>query len=132
MDDFEIKFKQYNRWNVQSAKEMRNNPTPAEKQMRQEILKNKPLGYKFTRQKPIWSFIVDFYCSKLALVIELDWEIHKKTKKYDAQRTCFLKEQWLSVIRYWNNEALKNPDKIYKDILDIIKEIEKNIKSRWD
>jgi very-short-patch-repair endonuclease len=61
MDDFSVKYKEYNRGHNIFAREMRKNPTPAEEKMWQEILKNRPWGYKFTRQKPIWSFILDFH-----------------------------------------------------------------------
>jgi len=53
----------------------RNNPTEAEYIMWQFLRKNK---YKFVRQKPILRFIVDFYCKKLLLAIEIDGEIHNK------------------------------------------------------
>lgn len=125
MDDLSVKYKEYNRGHNIFAREMRKNPTPAEEKMWQEILKNRPWGYKFTRQKPIWSFILDFYCAKLSLAIELDWEGHNKNKEYDNQRTSFLSSNWISVIRYWNNEVINKTDKVYKDLLDYIKEIEK-------
>jgi very-short-patch-repair endonuclease len=125
MDEYWIKYKSYNRSNTPSAREMRKNPTPAEEKMWQDILKHRPWGYKFTRQKPIWSFILDFYCAKLSLAIELDGEVHKKNKEYDKKRTSFLFSKWISVIRYWNNEVIKNTDKVYKDLLDYIRETEK-------
>lgn len=53
---------------------MRRNPTPAEQKLWEDVLKHRPLGYKFTRQKPLDFFIVDFYCAKLRLAIELDGE----------------------------------------------------------
>ena len=103
---------------------MRKNPTPAEEKMRDEMLRHRPWGYKFTRQKPIWSFILGFYCAKLWLAIELDWEGHKKNKQYDKQRTSFLSSKWVSVIRYRNNDIIKDIDKVYKKLLDYIKGIE--------
>lgn len=124
MEDFEIKYKEYNRSNIDSAREMRKNPTPAEEKMRDEMLRHRPWGYKFARQKPIWSFILDFYCAKLWLAIELDWEGHKKNKQYDKQRTSFLSSKWVSVIRYRNNDIIKDIDKVYKKLLDYIKGIE--------
>jgi len=124
MNDFWIEYKSYNRSNTDSAREMRKNPTPAEEKMWQELLRHRPWGYKFTRQKPIWSFIVDFYCSKLSLAIELDGEVHKNNKEYDKQRTSFLSSKSISVIRYRNNDIMKNIDNVYKDLLNYIKEIE--------
>ncbi len=121
MNDFWIQYKSYNRSNISSARAMRKNPTPAEEKMWEEILKHRPWWYKFTRQKPLWSFIVDFYCAKLWLAIEIDGEIHKKNKEYDKERTYSLLSQWISVIRYWNSEVIKNPDSVYKDLLKYIK-----------
>ena len=63
------------------------------------------------------------YCARLSLAIELDWEGHKKNKEYDSQRTSFLSSSWISVIRYGNNEVINKIDKVYKDLLDHIKEI---------
>ena len=127
MEETRIKYKEYNRGNVDNAKKMRSNPTKAEEKMRKEILQYRPWWYKFLRQKPIWPFVVDFYCSKLSLAIELDWEIHKKTKDYDSQRSNFLTDYWISVIRYRNDEVMKNIDVVYKDLMEFIKEIEKSL-----
>ena len=102
---------------------MRQNPTSGEDMMREHILKHRPLGYKFTRQKLIGSFIVDFYCAKLALAIEVDGEIHKKRKEYDKQRSCFLVDNWVSVTRYWNNEILNTIDEVYKDLMNFMREL---------
>ncbi len=107
---------------------MRHNPTLAEDMMWDKILKHRPKGYVFTRQKPIWSFIVDFYCAKLSLAIEIDWGIHLQTKQYDEERTCALSEQWVTVIRYRNNEVINDLDWVYRELLDIIRNFEKNKK----
>jgi|GEM_PF-2532138 len=53
MDESGPRCKFYNRSNILFAREMRKNPTPAEQKMWYEILKHRPLGYKFTRQKPL-------------------------------------------------------------------------------
>lgn len=103
---------------------MRQKPTPAEQRMREGILRHRPCGYKFTRQKPIGSFIVDFYCAKLALAIEVDGEIHKKRQQYDKERSRFLLDHGVSIARYWNNEVLKNTDFVYKDLIKFMKELE--------
>lgn len=124
MDEYGPRCKSYNRSNISNARKMRKNPTLAEQKMRQDILKNRPLGYKFTRQKPIGSFIADFYCAKLSLIIEVDGEVHKKTKEYDRERTTYMINQGISVARYYNNQVLKDIDRVYKDLLIFIKEIE--------
>jgi len=53
MDEYCLKYRAYNRSNTYDARKMRKNPTPAEAKMRDDILRYRPLGYKFTRQKPI-------------------------------------------------------------------------------
>jgi len=123
MDEYGPRCKAYNRSNTDNARKMRQNPTPAEKIMREHILQHSPLGYKFTRQKPIGSFIVDFYCAKLALAIEVDGEIHRKRKEYDRQRSCYLVDNGISLARYRNNEVLNTIDKVYKDLMRFMKEI---------
>ncbi|MFA7717088.1 MAG: endonuclease domain-containing protein [Candidatus Absconditabacterales bacterium] len=102
---------------------MRQKPTPAEEKMREGILKHRPLGYKFTRQKPIGSFIVDFYCAKLSLAIEVDGEIHKKRRQYDRERSNSLSNQGVSIARYRNNDVLTKIDTVYKDLLQFMKKL---------
>ena len=114
----------FNRSHTQYARDMRKRPTLAEEKMWEDILKHKPCWYKFLRQKPIWPFIADFYCAKLSLIIELDGDIHIKTEHYDEQRTTFLVNEGISVIRYWNREVIETPDMVYKDLLDFIREFE--------
>ena len=86
------KCRQYNKSHISFAREMRKRPTLAEDQMRQSFLRYRPVGYKFTRQKPIGPFILDFYCAKLSLAIEVDGEIHKIKQEYDHQRTLYLND----------------------------------------
>lgn len=60
------------------ARENRKNPTIAENLAWEKIFSRKQFyGFKFTRQKMLSGFIVDFYCSALQLVVEIDGEIHK-------------------------------------------------------
>jgi very-short-patch-repair endonuclease len=67
---------------------------------------------------------LDFYCSKLALAVELDGEIHKKTRQYDQERTTYLVNCGISVARYWNSDVLDTPDMVYKDLLEFMHELE--------
>ena len=64
--------------------------------------------YKFTRQKPILDYIVDFYCHELALVIEIDGESHIGREAYDVQRTQDLETLEIHVLRYTNDECTKS------------------------
>ncbi len=120
------KFVPYNTKLVQKAREFRKSETEAEKIFWKKVLTNKEIiKYKFTRQKPIDGFIVDFYCAKLALVIETDGLIHLKNKKRDKERDYIIKQKYnLKVVRYQNDVILNDMQSIVKDLQKIIKQRE--------
>lgn len=89
------------------ARQLRHDMTPAERVLWQELRANK-LGVHFRRQQIMAGFIVDFYCHKAALVIELDGDVHDLQQEEDAQREKILNEMGLRVIRFRNDEVLKN------------------------
>jgi len=99
-------FLPYNPLLVERAKEMRQNPTPAEPKLWQDYLKQFPL--KVWRQKPIDNFIVDFSCAKLNLVIEVDGDTHFSGEgmSYDQNRTRILESYGLQVVRFTNNDVM--------------------------
>src|SRR5512142_1292045 len=90
---------------VQRARELRHEMTPAEKILWQELRGNK-LGVHFRRQQVIAGFIVDFYCHKVDLVIELDGSVHDEgtQKENDALRDKALCDLGLKVVRFRNEE----------------------------
>lgn len=69
---------------LERAKELRREMTPAEKLLWQEVRANK-LGVHFRRQQIIQGFIVDFYCHKAGLVIEVDGDVHDLQKEEDER-----------------------------------------------
>ncbi len=73
--------------------------------------------YKFLRQKSIAEFIVDFYCAELSLVIELDGDSHAESIKYDAVRTTALNALGITVVRYSNDDVMRNLEGVYDDLL---------------
>jgi very-short-patch-repair endonuclease len=99
------------------ARENRSRPTVTEKTVRKSMLSGRPLGYKFTRQKPLWPYIADFYCSKLLLVIEIDGSSHRGREEYDARRDAYLASLGIVTIRYSNEEVMCAADQMYEDIL---------------
>ena len=105
---------------TENAKELRNNMTREEKHLWYDFLKDYTV--KFRRQKIIGKYIVDFYCDKAKLVIELDGSQHFEDKgiKYDKERTDFLKQYGLEVIRIPNNEVDKNFEGVCIYIDDIV------------
>ena len=92
---------------LQRAKELRRDMTPAEKILWEELRANK-LGVHFRRQQVIEGFIVDFYCHKAALVIEVDGDIHDLQQEDDARREMVLGELGLRIVRFGNDEVAKS------------------------
>jgi very-short-patch-repair endonuclease len=87
------------------ARELRKNMTPAEKILWNQVLSRRRMeGFKFLRQKPFGNFILDFYCRKILLCIEIDGEYHKSRKEYDAERTMFLSQYAITILRFSNSQ----------------------------
>jgi very-short-patch-repair endonuclease len=98
----------YNRDLIARARELRKTMTPAEKKLWYDYLKN--FKFKVLRQRPIDHFIVDFYCPSLKLVIEVDGEVHftAESQAYDYERTQRLAGYGLNVIRFTNEQVLRD------------------------
>jgi very-short-patch-repair endonuclease len=110
-------FLPYSKKHTERERENRKNATKAESKIWHEVLRMRQFAdYKFLRQKPIDNYIVDFYCSELHLVIEIDGDSHAETDGYDAVRTDVLESLGLHVIRYTNDEVLENIDGVYDDL----------------
>jgi len=90
------------------AKKNRHKPTLAENVIWQKLLRYRKTGYKFTRQKPIDRFILDFYCSELNLAIEIDGRSHIKKRGTDELRDKFLYQIGIETIRFTNEEIINN------------------------
>ena len=104
---------------LQRARELRQEMTPAEKILWQDLRGNK-LGVHFRRQQIISGFIVDFFCHKADLVIELDGEIHAEQQDYDTERDKVLSEMGLRIIRIRNDEVINNLSQVLKCISNVL------------
>lgn len=93
---------------AQRAKSMREQMTYAERRLWFSFLREYPTP--FVAQKVIGSYIVDFYCRKARLSIELDGESHytEEQKEYDRVRTTFLESMEIKELRFTNNEVREN------------------------
>ena len=98
----------YEKKNVALARELRKNMTPWEHKLWYRFLRYAPV--RFQRQKPIDSYIVDFYCSKAKLVIELDGSQHYLPDgiESDKTRTERLRQYGLEVLRFSNLDVQTN------------------------
>lgn len=94
------RFLQYNPKLKQRARDLRNNSTLSEVLLWKELKGKQMMGYDFHRQKPIGNYIVDFYCPRLNLVIEIDGDSHFLREKEDALRQQRLEALGLRFLRF--------------------------------
>ena len=109
----------YNKKLQQNANTLRKNMTKAEVCLWKFCLQHRKLkGYQFRRQRPILSYIVDFVCLDLLLIIELDGAGHNwdENIKKDNLRDDKLAAVGFKVIRFYNHEVLKNLNGVSKVI----------------
>lgn len=102
-----VKKSELNLWNKIKpvAREMRREPTEAEAHLWERLRGRGVDGCKFRRQQPVGRYIVDFYCPRAKLVIEVDGPIHAQTVEEDAGRQAELEALGLFVIRFTNDEV---------------------------
>ena len=104
------------------AKALRRRSTDAERKL-WSILRNRCFeDLKFRRQRLIGKYVVDFVCLEKGLIIEVDGGGHASQKEKDAERTLKLESQGYKVIRFWNDDILKEPDAVLKFIAHFIEE----------
>ena len=101
----------------EKARALRNNMTQVELVL-WEYLRQRPLGFKFRRQHPLGIYIVDFYCHKVKLVIEVDGNIHdvEEVKMNDVVRQKQIEAEGITVMRFSNDEVLKSMETVIQKI----------------
>ena len=106
------------------ASKLRKQQTFAE-ELLWNYLRTKPFGLKFRRQHPFLSYILDFYCHSLKLVIEVDGSIHEleEVKQNDELRERRLKAQGLIILRFTNTEIKLHLENVIEQIGICLKEI---------
>ena len=102
-----------------NAKQLRKDMPSAERKLWARI-RNKHLGgFRFRRQHTIGSYIADFACVEMRIVIELDGDQHALDEGIqDAKRDAFIESEGWQVLRFWNNEVYGNIDGVLEVILD--------------
>jgi len=98
------------------ARQMRREPTEAEALLWQHLRNHRLLGFKFRRQHSIERFIVDSYCAEARLVVEVEGPIHQYQQEEDRIRQAFLESQGLRVLRFPNQDVLRNPEQVIRQI----------------
>jgi len=113
---------EYNGKNKHLARQNRKNPTDAEKLFWSKVRRKQIKGYQFYRQKPIGGYIVDFYCPSAKLVVEIDGGGHftPEVEIADQNRSFYLKNVGLEVLRFNNTEVMTNIDGVVERLYDVL------------
>lgn len=120
--------RKYNKKNVPYAKVLRKNMTAEERHLWYDFLRNYPV--RFARQKILGRYIVDFYCAQAKLVLELDGSQHYEDNglRKDAERTAYLAQYGVRVVRIPNNAVSTN----FRGVCEYIDEIVRRSPSQPD
>ncbi len=95
---------------------LRKESTLAERKLWSRI-RNDQLGVTFRRQHAVGNYIPDFSSPKAKLIIELDGSQHLEQVDYDVERTKYLESQGYKVIRFWNNDVMKDIESVIRAII---------------
>ena len=112
--------RKHNHTIVATARMLRKNMTEEEKHLWYDFLRTYPI--RFLRQKVLGPYIVDFYCAKAKLVVELDGSQHhtESGKQHDAERSAFLEQYGLQVLRISNTAIMRDFKGVCKQINDAV------------
>jgi len=108
-----------------SAIQLRKVSTPAERKLWSRI-RNDQLGVTFRRQHAVGNYIPDFCSPKAKLIIELDGSGHLDQQEYDEERTKYFEAIGYKVIRFWNNDVMKDIDSVIRAIM-LVTESERDL-----
>ncbi len=99
------------------ARKLRREQTKAELELWMR-LRDRQLGVKFRRQHSIGPYIADFCCPERRLVVELDGGQHSEQVQADKTRSEYMESQSFRVLRFWNDQVLKETEAVLERILN--------------
>lgn len=108
---------------IEKARKLRKRSTPGERAMWNVLRRKQLLGFEFRRQRPINSFIIDFYCKECMLAIEIDGSSHYYKQAYDKARQDKLEAMGISFLRFSEFDAKNYTESV---VLEIEKWLIKN------
>ena len=112
-----IVFGQHSDEKRDAAYRMRREMTPAEDALWRRLRSSRLSGLHFRRQQIVDGFIVDFFCREAGLVVEVDGAVHEMQRDYDAERDQVLEVRGLRVLRFTNDEVLRDRGAVLMRIL---------------
>ena len=107
------------------ARAMRSDMTEAERRLWQAIRARRLMGLRFRRQIVLGDYIVDFVCPSHRLIIELDGSQHGEDDAafYDDRRTKWLEEEGYTVLRFWNDDVMRDLDGVCSHIVGVVEKL---------
>ena len=103
------------------ARSMRREPTEAEDRLWQELRGRRLDKIKFRRQLPIGRYVADFVCAEAKLIVEIDGSQHAESR-HDQERDAALKARGFRVLRFWNDDVLKELDAVCDTIIAYVRD----------
>lgn len=100
----------------ENARDLRSRMTDAERRLWYRLRAHRLNGHKFKRQVPVGPYVVDFASLDRKLIIEVDGGQHAESSA-DRRRDAFLRGQGYRVIRFWNNDVLRQTDSVLEEIV---------------
>jgi very-short-patch-repair endonuclease len=100
------------------ARRLRRASTKAERKLWSVLQRAQMSGFSFRRQHPIGDYVVDFYCTRLRLAVEVDGGQHNFQRQQisDERRTRWLQAKGVTVLRFWNNEVMENIEGVWAEV----------------
>ncbi len=102
------------------SRQLRKQSTDVERKLWRYLRNRNFNEFKFRRQQPLGSFIVDFVCFESSLIVELDGGQHSEQIKYDSERDKWLESQGFRVLRFWNNQVLGQMEAVRETIWEAL------------
>ena len=104
------------------ARHSRRNLTDAERAFWRRVRYRQLGGFRFRRQAPIGTYIVDFVCFERRLVIEVDGGQHMQAAEADRKRSDWLERNGFRVLRFWNHHVLQAPDAVIEAVWEALEQ----------
>ena len=105
------------------AKELHTKQATAQRFLWRHLRNRQLQGYKFRRQITLPPYIADFVCLEAKLIVEIDGSHYPQQLDYDKERSRYLQAQGFEVLRFWNDEVLKNTAAVLEVILRRLQDI---------
>ena len=110
---------------TEKARRLRRDPTIVERRLWYRLRNGQIDGHRFRRQHPVGPYVLDFYCPRLRLAIELDGGQHDFAGKIerDQRRDLWLAARGVSVLRFWNSDVIENMAGVLERISIVASEV---------